>query len=211
VVLSVLPFRTFAVNSLHLLVFRGVHGTLPTVRWARLFDDLGGQLEAAEQAERAAEAADLRRLEVSRVGFADRLAGAAGTTVTVGVEGVGALTCVVGQVGAGWALVQAATGTETLVALSAVVSVTDLPAATAPGDVLDPGLALGFVLRRLARDRLTVTVITRTGEAFTGTIDRVGADFLDVAEHAADRPRRADDVQRVRTVPFATVAVVRPA
>jgi hypothetical protein len=182
------------------------------VRWARLFDDLGGQLVAAEQAERAAEAAELRRLEVSRVRFVDRLAGAAGATVTMWVEGVGALPGVLTQVGAGWALVQAAAGTEILVALSAVVSVTDLPATTGPAaDVLETRLGLGFVLRRLARDRSTVTVVTRTAEASTGTIDRVGADFLDIAEHAADRPRRVDDVRRVRTVPFAMVAVVRPA
>ena len=182
------------------------------MRWARLFDDLGGQLEAAEQAERAAEAADLRRLEVSRVTLEQRLAGAVGANITLSVEGIGALPGVLTQGGAGWALLQGAAGLETLVALSAVVSAVDLPSAIGPADdEPDRALGLGFVLRRLARDRLTVTVVARTGETCTGTIDRVGADFLDVAEHPADRPRRSGEVRRVRTVPFSSLAVVRPA
>jgi uncharacterized protein YdcH (DUF465 family) len=181
------------------------------VRWARLFEDLDGQIEAAEQADRAAAAAELQRLEVSRVSLADRLGGAVGSPVTVAIEGLGPLPCVPTQVGGDWALVQSA-GAETLVALSAVTAVTDLPVATGPPhDDIDRALGLGFVLRRLARDRAPVAVVARTGEVFTGTIDRVGADFLDVAEHAADLARRADAVQRVRTVPFVAVAVVRPA
>jgi hypothetical protein len=181
------------------------------VRWARLFDDLGGQLEAAEQAERAAEAAELRRLEVSRLALADRLAGALGGSVTLSVEGVGPIRCLLTQLGSGWALVESS-GTECVVALAAVVSVTDLAVATGPaGDEIDSGLGLGFVLRRLARDRSTVTIVTRTAAIYSGTIDRVGADFVDLAEHPADRPRRAAEVRGVRTVPLAMLAVVRPA
>jgi hypothetical protein len=181
------------------------------MRWARLFDDLGGQLAAAEQADRAAETAELRRLEVSRLGLADRLTGAVGSRVSLSVEGAGRFDGVLTQVGGDWLLVQSA-ASEMLVALSAVTSLTDLPVASGPaGDELDRSLGLGFVLRRLARDRAGVTVVVRTGDAVTGTIDRVGADFLDLAEHEVDRPRRAEAVQRVRTIPFTALAVVRPA
>ena len=181
------------------------------MRWARLFDDLGGQAEAAERADRAAEAAELRRLELSRVAMTDRLAGAVGSRLTLAVEGVDPLDGVLLQVGGDWALVQGS-GPETLVVLSAVTAVTGLPvAAGSVGDALDRSLGLGFVLRRLARDRAPVSVVVRTGQTFTGTIDRVGTDFLDVAEHAADLPRRADAVRRVLTVPFGALAVVRPA
>jgi hypothetical protein len=181
------------------------------MRWARLFDDLGGQIEAAEQADRAAESAELRRLELSRVTLVDRFAGAVGSNVTLALEGVDPLTGVLTQVGRDWALVQNA-GTETLVAVSAITAVTDLPVAPGPPTAgVDRSLGLGFVLRRLARDRAPVSVVMRTGTTFTGTIDRVGADFLDMAEHAADRPRRADAVQRVCTLPFAALAMVRPA
>jgi len=180
------------------------------MRWARLFDDLSGQIDAAEQADRATEAAELRRLELSRVGLAERLSGAVGSRITLSVHGVDPLAGELIHVGADWVLVQCA-GAETLVALSAVTAVADLPVTSAASsDSLQLSLGLGFVLRRLARDRAPVSVVVRTGEAFTGTIDRVGADFLDVAEHAVDRPRRADAVRRVRTVPFTSLAVVRP-
>jgi hypothetical protein len=40
-------------------------------------------------------------------------------------------------------------------------------------------------------------------------VDRVGADYVEVAEHPGDLPRRAEAVQRVRAVVIAAVAVVR--
>jgi hypothetical protein len=43
----------------------------------------------------------------------------------------------------------------------------------------------------------------------TGTLDRVGADYVELAEHPADLPRRAEAVQGVRAIVIAAVAVVR--
>jgi hypothetical protein len=43
----------------------------------------------------------------------------------------------------------------------------------------------------------------------TGTIDRVGADFFELAEHALDAPRRRGEVQNVRLVPTAALVAVR--
>ena len=180
------------------------------MRWARLFDDLSGQIEAAEQADRAAETAELRRLELSRVTLVDRLAGAVGSRITVVVAELDPVSGELTQIGGDWALVNGTA--ESLVFLPAVTALTDLPVTTAStGDGLDRSLGVGFVLRRLSRDRAQVHVVVRSGHVYTGTIDRVGADFLDLAEHAADRPRRADAVHRVRTVPFSALAVVRPA
>jgi hypothetical protein len=181
------------------------------MRWSRLFADLDAQAEAAERADRAAESAELRRLELSRVTFTERLAGAVGGAVTLLIEGADPLSGQLAQVGAGWLLVDAAGG-ETLVAIGAVVSASGLPAAAAPpADEVESRLGLAGVLRRLARDRASVVVRMRSGAAFTGTIDRVGADFLDLAEHPADQPRRASGVVRVRTIGFAALALVRPA
>ncbi|HET7310783.1 MAG TPA: hypothetical protein VFJ17_05605 [Mycobacteriales bacterium] len=182
------------------------------MRWARLFDDLDAQVEAAERAERSAESADLRRLELSRLALSERLAAAEGVQVTVTVEGADPLTGAISRVGAEWLLLQEAAGGETLVSAPAVVAVTGLPVASIPStDEVDRRLGIGVVLRQLARDRAPVAVATRSGAVFTGTIDRVGVDHVDLAEHAADRPRRASDVLRVRTIATAAISFVRPA
>jgi hypothetical protein len=182
------------------------------MRWSRLFDDLAGQLEAAERAERDAEAGELRRLEVSRISLGDRLAAAGPAVVTLRADGAGQVEGTVAHAGSEWVLLRTTAGAECLLALAAVSSLSGLPAAAAPppGE-LDRRLGLGHALRRLARDRSAVVVVTRGGDVHTGTIDRVGADFLDLAEHAPDVPRRPGDVRGVRTVALSSLSLVRPA
>jgi hypothetical protein len=64
-------------------------------------------------------------------------------------------------------------------------------------------------LKGLARDRAVVQVVLDDGAVLTGTIDRVGADYLELAEHAADEPRRVEAVRGVRAVVLTAVGVVR--
>jgi len=47
------------------------------------------------------------------------------------------------------------------------------------------------------------------GRVFAGTIDRAGADHLDIALHEPGAPRRAASVTGHRIVPFAGVAWIR--
>ena len=68
---------------------------------------------------------------------------------------------------------------------------------------------LGFALRALSRDRATVAVrLAGGGPVLVGTIDAVGADHLDVAEHPEGLPRRRENVTAVTTVPFAAIVAV---
>jgi hypothetical protein len=46
------------------------------------------------------------------------------------------------------------------------------------------------------------------GQVMTGTIDVVGADFLDLAEHAAGESRRAENVTGRQTLPFGALVLV---
>ena len=63
---------------------------------------------------------------------------------------------------------------------------------------------LGYALRALSRDRATVAVsLVGGGPPLLGTIDAVGADHLDLAEHDEGVPRRRENVRAVATVPFA--------
>jgi len=70
-------------------------------------------------------------------------------------------------------------------------------------------LDLGYALRGIARDRSAVSLVLVDGSTCAGTIDRVGADFIEVAEHPAAEARRAEAVIGVRTVPRTALAIVR--
>ena len=69
--------------------------------------------------------------------------------------------------------------------------------------------SLGFALREISRDRAPAVVTDVTGTAYEGTIDVVGKDFLDLAEHPIDEARRALNVRGLRTVLFSGLACVQ--
>ena len=131
-------------------------------------------------------------------------------------------------VGPDWLLLTEGQGRDCLVALGAVTAVEGLTASTGPEMT---GLALRLDLRRalrgLARDRSPVAVavtgwsgasagslgrrlsVRSVSAELTGTIDRVGADFIEIAVHAAWEPRRAGTVRSVALVPLAAIVLVR--
>jgi hypothetical protein len=189
------------------------HDTLLSVRWERLFDDLEAQLEAGERDELAAEISDRTRSETARIRLSDRLRQALGVNVELTIAGAGTLSGVVVRVGQGWLLLDTATRPEVLITEPGLFALRGLPVAatdSAAIGAVESRLDLGHVLRAIARDRAALTVMLRDGSSCVGTIDRVGADFVDVAEHAADEPRRASNVTAIRTVAFSAVSLLRP-
>jgi hypothetical protein len=180
------------------------------VRWDRLFDDFEAQLDAADREDLAAEVADRTRREVAQVQLHDRLRQATGGEVELSLDGQANLRGIVRRAGSGWLLLEVAPRAEAVVTDHAILAIRGLPvAATAVAGFVETRLDLGHLLRIIARDRSAVTVVLRGGAQCAGTIDRVGADFLDLAEHAVGQPRRAADVSGTRTVAFAGIAVVR--
>lgn len=188
-------------------------GRLGDVRWQALFDDLEAQLDAVAAAELAGEVAERSRLAAARVRTADRLAAGVGLPVVVALPGAGTLRAVLRDSGADWLLLDEG-GREALVPLSAVLTVTGLPRAAAaepedPGGAVARALDLRWALRGLVRDRAGVAVVLRDGTALSGTLDRVGADHVDLAEHPPGEARRVGAVRTVRLVPLAALAVLR--
>lgn len=195
-----------------------------TVRWDDLFRDLEAQLEAAGAAELDAEVADRTRRENALLGLVDRARGAVGSGVSVRVLGAGTLAGTLREVGSQWLLLAQDGGREAVVPLTAVLAVSGLgrwsgPPATddwaGPGgsargaDVVFARLGLSSALRGIARDRAAVAVVLVDGEVVTGTLDRVGADFVELGVHEAGEPRRREGLTGVRTIPIAAVALVR--
>jgi hypothetical protein len=182
------------------------------VRWDDLFDDLEAQLEQLAEAELAGEVAERSRIEVSKFGLVDRLRPAIGQPVTVTVPGGPALVGTLRGVGASWLLLTGSRGPEVLVPLAAVSTVAGLGSVSAvPGSAgrVAERLTLAHALRGIARDRSGVAVGLRDGAVFTGTIDRVGSDFFEIAEHPIDEARRRGNVAGMRTVPMQAVALIR--
>ena len=181
------------------------------MRWHALFDDLEAQFEAAAAAELVAEVAERSRREAALVSMADRLRAATGTAVQVHLRGATAVRGRLTDLGPGWLLLTDEAGAEVLVPVAAVLGVVGVGARAAPDDggAVGRRLDLRWALRGIARDRTAVTLGLRDGTALTGTLDRVGLDHLDLAEHALGEPRRAGAVRQVRLVPLDALVLVR--
>jgi hypothetical protein len=184
------------------------------MRWELLFADLEARLVEQEAAAEQAEQASRSRAEYGQVRLADRLRGATGQELALTCRGAGELGGRLLDVGVDWLLLVDPQGREVVVATGAVGAVAGLVALTAPGGpdgAVARRLDLRRALRGLARDRASVSCHLAEGTVLTGTIDRVGADFLELAEHPLDQPRRRSAVTAVRAVPLAALAAVRTA
>jgi hypothetical protein len=182
------------------------------MRWEHLFADLEAQAAEEEEAAEQAEASSRARAEYGSVLLSDRLRGSLGRELSLRCRGAGDLPGRLVDIGVDWLLIADGQGREVLVAAGAVSAVAGLAAATAaatPDGEVTRRLDLRRALRGLARDRATVSCLLEDGGVLAGTVDRVGADFLELAEHLLDQPRRRGAVTSVRAVPLRAVVAVR--
>lgn len=188
------------------------------MHWDRLFEDLEDQLASEHDAARAALDTEAERLRISRIPLRARLLtlSEGRQAITLRTAGLDALVGIVHEVGADWlGLHQPEWNRLVLVPLAAVSSLSaasgvvleSLNEASAP-ETLRARMSLGFVLRDLARKRMPVTVTTVSGDALHGTVDRAGADHLDLALHPLGEHRRAHAVTGIRMIPFHAVGAV---
>jgi hypothetical protein len=182
------------------------------VRWDGLFADLEAQAGALELAERAGEVDSRARTELAQLRMLDRLRPAVGLPVRARCAAGVTVSGRIARVGTQWLLIDEAAGREALVVIAAIESVAGLGRLSAvPGSigVVESRLGLAHALRGLARDRSTVRVHLVDGSVLDGTIDRVGADFFELATHAAGELRRRTQVQDVLVVATAALVAVR--
>lgn len=191
--------------------------------WDHLFADLEDQLAAEWEAERAALDAESERLRIARLTLRDRFRGMPAGTSKVSIETVDGetWTCALRVIGADWIGVSIpADARLRIVPLPAVAAVAadhgtvlaslaDAPAAPRDAGALRERMTFGFVLRDLARRRAPVTIARRGADPQHGTIDRAGADHLDLALHDPGEARRSRAVRGFRLIPFEAVTWVR--
>ncbi|HEX5730192.1 hypothetical protein [Microbacterium sp.] len=191
------------------------------MRWDRFFDDLESQLASEWEAERAALDTEAERLRLSRVALRERLSVlveresesappsfevADGTVLVADVSGVGA----------DWVALSDARSGALVVPFASIAAIgmphADILRSARPAparSILADRMTFGFVIRDLVRRRVSVSVHLSHGRMLAGTIDRAGADHLDIALHEPGTPRRASEVTGHRVVPFGAVAWIR--
>lgn len=182
------------------------------MRWCALFDDLEAQAAALEQAERAAEVDERTRGEVGRLGLLDRARAAVDTPLRLRMSGGLAVIGQLRRVAPEWWLVDEEGGRECVVATAHLLSVRGVGRYSAvPGtaSVVESRIGLRQVLRGIARDRSAVQLHLVDGSTVAATIDRAGADFVEVATHPPAEPRRVREVHDVEVLPLRAVAAVR--
>jgi len=175
-----------------------------------LFADLEAQLLAEQRRELHAQVADRTRRERAEVTVLDRAVRSLGGVVTV-VTAAGAVRGQLDDVGKDWLLVQEDGRHAALLPMSAVTAVVGLATRSDDDRGMGRRFGVGVALRAIARDRAAVAIHDVARGLATGTIDKVGADHLELAEHPADAMRRATSLTGRRVVPFAAIGIVRRA
>ncbi|SEB94039.1 hypothetical protein SAMN04489807_2462 [Microbacterium hydrocarbonoxydans] len=200
--------------------------TVGRVHWDGLFEDLEGQLAAEWESDRAALDAESERLRISRLELRTRLRMlcSAAAPATVDLPGGHRLRARLQALGADWIATVESEGSGSrpstrIIPLHALRGIevdhglllSSLEQDLASHPVLRERMSLGFVLRDLARRRVPVRVISIEGVDLHGTVDRAGADHLDLALHDQGEARVAAAVRGFRVIPFRALACVQTA
>ena len=182
-------------------------GRVCSMRWDALFADLEARWDAEGRAERDAEVADRTRREHASIELLTRLAGHQGE-VRVRVAAGVVLEGLVLDVGKDWVLLEIPLRRrQALIPMSAVRAIEGLGRRSVSARTARR-FGWGYAVRALARDRAVVQITDLDGTVVTGTIDIVGADYLELAAHPLDEARRSAAVRTTVVVPRVAVALI---
>jgi hypothetical protein len=183
------------------------------MRWDALFEDLEAQFAEGASLAVEAEISERARVEAASVVLVDRVRGAVGSQVAVHLHGGRTFEGALSHAGAE-ALVLDEARHQVLIPYGSVAHYAGMGRVSlAEPSQVRRRIGLAHSLRSLARDRAGLALILRHSPhdscGLTGVIDRVGADFLDLALVRPGEARRASQVRQVATVPFESLGAIR--
>ena len=189
------------------------------VRWDTFLEDLGSRVDVVKDPDRAGPGRDDLRLRAAHTPLSERLRALCEAQRPASVALIDGTTLAgrLRAVGADWLAIadEASPCGLWLVPFASLVAVglaqaevrDSLRDATSSGGAR---MLWAMVMRDLARRRVPVSVQVRGSHLLTGTIDRVGADHLELALHDAAAFRRAGAVHGHRLVALAAIVWLRP-
>ncbi|MGA0944274.1 MAG: hypothetical protein ACO3UW_00700 [Candidatus Nanopelagicales bacterium] len=177
-----------------------------SARFDALLAGIVADVEAADAAALDADIAEVERAARAESRLLDRLR--AQRDVTLEIVGGGLVTGLVAAVGRDVVVMACDDGDWAIPqwGISAVVNPVD---GIEPGRSVGGKLGLASIARAWSRQRSVVRVMRIGAAPLDGTIDAVGADHLDLAEHDPGEPRHPDAVRRQVTIPLGAVSAIR--
>lgn len=176
---------------------------------ARFDDLLAGivaEVEAADAAALDADIADRERAARAEARLLGRVR--AQTHVALELAAGGRVDGLVATVGKD-VVVLAADDGDWAIPVWGIVAVIDPVEGSREATSLSERLGVASVARAWARQRSVVRVLRLASGPIDGTIDAVGADHLDIAEHDPGEPRRPEAVRRRLSVPLGAITAIR--
>ena len=182
--------------------------TSPAMR--RVFDELEAEFEAGLRREAEQESMVAVRAELGATVLWEQLARRVGSE-TVVLAGPRAFRGIVVASYPEFLVLRSADGAEHLIRHGSAVSVAlapEPPSLRPTPAATTRRYQFTLALRELARRREPVRVLVADGTSCDGTIEAVGSDYLEIAEHDLGEARRRGAVRARRFIGFAAVVAV---
>jgi hypothetical protein len=182
--------------------------TPPAMR--RVFDELEAEFDAGLRREAEQESLAAVRAELGTTVLWEQLARRTGSESAV-LAGAHAFRGTLVASYPEFLVLRATDGAEHLIRHGSAVSIA-LPAEPSPlrptPDAASRRYQFTLALRELARRREPVRVLLADGSGCDGTIEAVGSDYVEIAEHHLGEARRRGAVRARRFIGFAAVVAV---
>lgn len=177
-----------------------------SARFDDLLAGLAAEAEAADAAALDADIAEVERAARAESHVLDRIR--AQREVTLEIAGGPLVSGLVALVGRDVVVLVADDG-DWAIPLWGIAAVVHPGERTRSAGSVSERLGLASVARSWARQRSVVRIMRVGAGSLDGTIDAVGADHLELAEHDPGEPRRPGAVRRQALIPLGAVSAIR--